>query len=111
MDGSNFLESNMSKTIAKVPAALRRTEPPYQPRPPANGEPPTPDFNRLYTIRQAASVTGIHYWLLLRAVNRGDVPSYQFGNARRRVRLPDIEAAVAIHSGRATPTRTGGDHV
>lgn len=86
----------MSKTIAKVPATLRHTEPPYQPRPSADGDAPAPDFNRLYSIRQAADVTGIHYWLLLKAVNNGDVPSYQFGNARRRVRLTDIEAAIAV---------------
>jgi len=86
----------MSKTIAMVPVALRRTEPPHRPRPPAAGDPPVPDFSRLYTIRQAAEITGIHYWLLQRAVKSGDVPSYQFGNARRRVRLPDIEAAIAV---------------
>jgi len=101
----------MSKTIAKMPASLRRTEPPHQARPQTEGERSAPDFNRLYTIRQAAEVTGIHYWLLLRAVKSGDVPSYQFGNARRRVRLPDIEAAVAIFSGRASPMNAGGDHV
>jgi len=85
----------MAKTIATVPAPLRHTEPPRQPSQMAGGELPAGDFNRLYTIRQAADLTGIHYWLLLRAVNHGDVPSYQFGNARRRVRLPDIEAVIA----------------
>ncbi len=100
----------MAKTFAKVRAAPRHTELPHQPSGTAGDGPPTNDFNRLYTIRQAAVVTGIHYWLLLRAVNRGDVPSYQFSNARRRVRLSDIEAAIATHSGRA-PTNAGGDHV
>lgn len=85
----------MSKTIAKIPAALRRTGPPPQQPQTAGEEPISGDFSRLYTIRQAAEVTGIHYWLLQRAVKSGDVPSYQFSNARRRVRLPDIEAAIA----------------
>jgi excisionase family DNA binding protein len=93
----------MSKTIAKVPAIVRHTKPPRQPSQTSGGEPLTSDFNRLYTIRQAADLTGIHYWLLLRAVNQGDVPSYHFGNARRRVRLPDIEAVISVagHGGRA----------
>ncbi|MBR7617967.1 hypothetical protein JKL49_01085 [Phenylobacterium sp. 20VBR1] len=59
------------------------------------GGPPADAFQRLYTIREAAELTGLKYWLLLRAVNSGGVPSYQFSNARRRVRLPDIEAAIA----------------
>lgn len=87
----------MSKTIAKAPATLRRAEPPHQIGLKAEaGRGAAVDFNKLYSIRQAAEITGIHYWLLLRAVNRGDLPSYQFGNARKRVRLPDIEAAIAV---------------
>ncbi len=60
----------------------------------ANRQAPLP-FDRLYTVREAARATGISYWLLLRAVNNGDIPFYRFGNTRRRVRLPDIEAVVA----------------
>lgn len=87
----------MSKTITKVPATLRRAKPPHQVELKAEaGQPAAADFHKLYSIRQAAEITGLHYWLLLRAVNRGDLPSYQFGNARKRVRLPDIEGAIAV---------------
>jgi len=48
----------------------------------------------LLTIRHAAEAMGLKYWLLLRAVNRGDIACYQFGNQRRRVRLSDIEGAI-----------------
>lgn len=48
----------------------------------------------LLSIRQAATASGINYWLLLRAVNNGDIPAYRFGNARRRLRLSDIEAVI-----------------
>jgi hypothetical protein len=61
----------------------------------AAASPTDAPFDPLYTIRSAAEITRIPYWLLLRAVNRGDVRSYQFGNRRKRVRLSDIEAAIA----------------
>ncbi len=48
----------------------------------------------LLSIKAAANAAGLKYWLLLRAVNNGDIPTYQFGNKRRRVRLSDIEAAI-----------------
>jgi excisionase family DNA binding protein len=51
-------------------------------------------FEPVLTIKAAANATGLKYWLLLRAVNSGDIPAYQFGNRRRRVRLSDIEAAM-----------------
>lgn len=54
----------------------------------------TNGFEPLYTIRAASERAGLKYWLLLRAVNHGDVPSYQFSNKRRRVRLSDIELAI-----------------
>ncbi len=54
----------------------------------------TVQFEPLITIRQAADATGVRYWLILRAANNGDIPTYQFGNKRRRVRLSDIEAAI-----------------
>lgn len=89
----------MATTILKPspsrgPAQRHQDRSGGQPRSEAGG-PPANAFQRLYTIREAADLTGLKYWLLLRAVNSGDVPSYQFSNARRRVRLPDIEAAIA----------------
>lgn len=56
-------------------------------------------FEPLLCIKAAADAAGLKYWLLQRAVNNGDIPTYQFGNKRRRVRLSDIEAAI-IKSGR-----------
>ena len=56
-------------------------------------------FEPLFSIRQAATASGINYWLLLRAVNNGDIPAYRFGNAKRRVRLSDIEAVVQASRG------------
>jgi excisionase family DNA binding protein len=51
-------------------------------------------LERLYTIKQAAELMGIKYWLMLHAVNAGVVPSYRLGNTRRRVRRSDIEAVL-----------------
>ena len=70
-----------------------------EPQPPTY---PSVRFEPLLTIRAAADAAGVRYWLLLRAVNCGDIPTYQFGNKRRRVRLSDIEAAIRIAGGRAT---------
>lgn len=90
----------MPRTILKPSAGKRGAEHPPQPphqQSDLNGaEPHSSSFHRLYTIREAAELTGLKYWLLLRAVNSGDVPSYQFSNARRRVRLSDIEAAISL---------------
>jgi hypothetical protein len=89
----------MARTILKVSSTQREGEHqqqlPRQQHGATAAEPPPSNFHRLYTIREAAALTGLKYWLLLRAVNSGDVPGYVFGNARRRVRLPDIEAAIA----------------
>lgn len=88
----------MSRTILKTPPSRQRAERHYQfsDTPDANEHASSPNgFERLHTIREAAELAGLKYWLLLRAVNRGDVPSYQFGNQRKRVRLSDIEAAIA----------------
>jgi len=94
----------MAKTILKTPPASKD----------ADSSSPT-RFEPLLTIRAAAELTGLRYWLLLRAVNHGDVPSYQFGNKRRRVRLADIEAAIAIREGHTAASRAtsgeGADHV
>ena len=59
---------------------------------------PNPEFEPVITIRQAANATGLKYWLLLRAINNGDLPTYTFGNKRRRVRLSDIRAAMSANS-------------
>lgn len=64
--------------------------------PPRAAEPKLP-FEPLFTIKAAAETTGIKYWLLMRAVNNGDIPFYRFGNKRRRVRLSDIQAVVQSH--------------
>lgn len=62
--------------------------------PPGESLQPRLPFEPLFTIKDAAAAVGLKYWLLLRAVNSGDVPSFRFGNNRRRVRLSDIEAAL-----------------
>jgi excisionase family DNA binding protein len=69
---------------------------------PIDRQPP----EKLLTIKQAADAIGIRYWLLLRAVNRGDIPHYRFGNERRRVRLSDIEAI--IQAARVVSDQYGG---
>jgi excisionase family DNA binding protein len=46
------------------------------------------------TIKEASSLLGVPYWKLLRAVNRGDVPSYKFFNSRKLVRLSEILAII-----------------
>lgn len=51
-------------------------------------------LERLYTIKQAAELMGVKYWLMLHAVNTGVIPSYRLGNTRRRVRCSDIEAVL-----------------
>ena len=89
----------MARTTLKATSTQGEAEQPQQParhHGAKESEPPPRTFHPLYTIREAAALTGLKYWLLLRAVNSGDVPSYVFGNARKRVRLPDIEAAIAL---------------
>lgn len=55
----------------------------------------SPDqMERLYTIKEAAELVGVKYWLMLHAVNAGVIPSYRLGNTRRRVRRSDIEAVL-----------------
>lgn len=61
---------------------------------PHTAEPDASTPEPLLNIRQAAKAIGVKYWLLLHAVNRGDVPTYTLGNTRRRVRLSDIEAMI-----------------
>lgn len=56
---------------------------------------PKPSGEHLLTIKQAAKELGVRYWLLLQAVNNGDIPYYRLGNSRRRVRLSEIEAVMA----------------
>lgn len=53
-----------------------------------------PNVERLYTIKGAAEALGLHYWKLLRAVNRGDIKSYSLLNSRKLVRLSEIVAAM-----------------
>ena len=54
-------------------------------------------FEPLLSIAAASKATNIKYWLLMRAVNNGDIPFYRFGNKRRRIRLSDITAAIQSH--------------
>lgn len=64
--------------------------------PKSGDDPQSPlPFEPLYSIRAAANATGIKYWLLVRAVNNGDIAFYRFGNKRRRVRLSDIQSAIS----------------
>lgn len=46
------------------------------------------------TIKQASAQLGVHYWLLLRMVNSGGVPTYSFGNSKKRIRLTEVIAVV-----------------
>jgi excisionase family DNA binding protein len=48
---------------------------------------------KFYTVKEAASLLGLKYWQLQRAVKRGLVPSYTFGNSRKYVRLSEVIAA------------------
>lgn len=49
---------------------------------------------RFLTVKQAAYQVGVHYWLLLRVVNRDLVPVYYCGNSRKRVRLSEVVAFI-----------------
>jgi excisionase family DNA binding protein len=60
------------------------------------------DFEPFLTIKGAATALGVRYWLLLGAVNNGDIPCYRLGNSRRRVRLSEIEAVMAAAGVRGT---------
>ncbi len=63
------------------------------PRRPAGSSTPEP----FVTLHKAADAIGLKYYHLLRAVNRGDVPSYRWGTKRQWVRLSEIEAAILAH--------------
>jgi hypothetical protein len=47
-----------------------------------------------YTLKQAAKILNVKYWLLLRAAGIGLFPTYTFFNTRRLVRLSEVAAAV-----------------
>lgn len=49
---------------------------------------------KLYKIKAAAAELNLHYWWLLRAIKRGDVPCYTPFNRRRLVRLSEIVAFI-----------------
>jgi hypothetical protein len=53
--------------------------------------------DRFYTLREAATLLNIRYWLLVQATNRGVIPFYTLVNGRRRVLLGDIVAAMKRH--------------
>ncbi len=42
------------------------------------------------TAKQAAAQLGVHYWLLLKLIKEGSIPTYTFGNSRKRVRTSEI---------------------
>jgi excisionase family DNA binding protein len=48
----------------------------------------------LLAIKQASGKLGVHYWMLLRLVNEGKIPSYTFGNSRKRVYLSEVRAFI-----------------
>jgi hypothetical protein len=49
---------------------------------------------KFYVMKKAAPLLGLEYWQLQRAVKRGLVPSYTFGNSRKYVRLSEIIGAI-----------------
>lgn len=49
---------------------------------------------KLHTIKQAAELVGAHYWQLLRAVKREEIPSYTPYNSRRLVKLSEVIAYI-----------------
>ena len=60
------------------------------------------DFpDRLHTIKEAAFLLGLKYWQLQRAVKAKKIPSYTPFNARRLVRLSEVNAYIQS-------TRSGG---
>ena len=68
-------------------------------RPPRHNEDAMSDsgnnlFEHFLTIKQASAQLGVHYWLLLRLVNSGCVPTYSFGNSKKRIRVSEVIAAV-----------------
>jgi excisionase family DNA binding protein len=46
------------------------------------------------TLKRAASVLGVHYWQIQRAVKRGDIPSYTPFNSRKLVKLSEVVAYI-----------------
>ena len=46
------------------------------------------------TTKQASVQLGVHYWLLLRLVKTSDIPTYNFGNSKKWLRISEIIAVV-----------------
>ena len=59
---------------------------------------------KLYKIKAAAAELNLHYWWLLRAINRGDIRCYKPFNSRRLVKLSEIVAFIE------TSRQGGADH-
>jgi excisionase family DNA binding protein len=49
----------------------------------------------LLTVAQACALFNLKPHVLRRAINRGAIPRYSIGNTRVRVRVSDIERAIA----------------
>lgn len=49
---------------------------------------------KFYVIKEAASLLGLPYHLLQRAVRRGLVPCHTLGNSRKYVRLSEVIAVI-----------------
>ena len=62
---------------------------------------------KFYSIKDAASLLGLRYWHLQRAVKRGLVPSHRLLTTKRLVRISEVVAAMSeersstlVHRGR-----------
>ena len=60
------------------------------------------EIEAFITLKQAAKLIGVKYWVLLKAANRGEFPVYTVGNGRKRVLLSEVVKAIrdrAIYPG------------
>jgi excisionase family DNA binding protein len=57
-------------------------------------QPIDPNVERLITLTELAESLGVPLFAIRRAANRGEFPTYQLGNGRRRVRLSEVITAI-----------------
>jgi hypothetical protein len=61
---------------------------------------------KFYSIKKAAELLGLHYWVLQRAIRRGLVPYHQLLTNKKLVRLSEVISVMerARHSGEKITT-------
>ncbi|NEU14858.1 helix-turn-helix domain-containing protein [Methylobacterium sp. BTF04] len=57
-----------------------------------------PEYQRYYTVPEAARAIGVPSYKIRRAVKLGIIPSYGVLDRRQYVRIKDIQEAMASHS-------------